>query len=107
MTIANLWLLVNQVQLFFLIFLTKAFIPDDVVTVLQGISFGLNPYSYLPASNSKDYISAMDYFNFPLTEPILGNLQLKAQSTLYNASSFFTFVGLAIVVHLLVMLVSK
>ena len=44
---SGLWLMINQVQLFFLLLLTRAYIPDDIKLVITGLKFALNLPSYL------------------------------------------------------------
>ena len=106
-SMANLWLLINQVQLFLLIFLSKAFIPNEVQIVLNGINFGLNPYNYLHLNDAKGYSASMDDFNFPLSNSSLENLNIKSNSTLYNASSFFWVLSLVALLNVSLALFSK
>lgn len=47
--IATLWMLISQIQLFFLLLITRAYIPEDVQTIITGVSIALNPYELAPA----------------------------------------------------------
>ena len=63
-SMASLWSLVNQMQIFFLLFLTRAYIPEEVGIAIKGPSFALNPSSYLPFKKIKMYDSVLEKFNF-------------------------------------------
>ena len=41
-SIASLWLTINQLQVFLLLLLTKAYIPKDIQEVIKGSDFALN-----------------------------------------------------------------
>ena len=45
---SSLWFIINQMQTFFLLILTRAFIPDDVITAITGPTFAINPFGYIP-----------------------------------------------------------
>ena len=39
---SSIWALINQLQLLFLLLLTRAYIPDDIKLVITGLKFALN-----------------------------------------------------------------
>ena len=47
-SLASFWMTKNQLQAFFLLLLTRAFIPNDIQAVVQGSGFVLNCYEYIP-----------------------------------------------------------
>ena len=106
-TIASLWTLINQVQLWFLLLLTRAYIPTDVQDVITGPGFALNPYSYIPFSNIGIYNSIIKSFNFDLSNSRLELLKLKSDSTIFNILSFIGFILLIILTHLILFILSK
>ena len=101
-SIASLWIIINQVQIFFLLFLTRAFIPNSVELVIVGFKFTLNPAGYIPFKRVKTYGSAIDNFNYELSNSLLEPLEINSDSTVFNTYSFFTTLALLIPVHLFV-----
>ena len=47
-SLASFWMTKNQLQAFFLLLLTEAFILNDIQDVVQGSDFVLNCYEYIP-----------------------------------------------------------
>ena len=90
-SMASLWLLINQVQIFFLLLLTRAFIPNDIQTVITGSAFSLNPSSYILMSFNLLYLNLFnlfDCFDFGLSNSLLEPFGIKSDSSVYNWSSF-------------------
>ena len=70
-SIASLWGMINQAQLFFLILLTKAFIPLDVQNVITGAKFALNIASYIFVPSYVFLGSITEQFDFSLSDKSL------------------------------------
>ena len=104
---SNIWLLINQVQLFFLLLLTRAYIPDDVKLVITGLKFALNPYLYFPFNTISAYNSVINNFNFELSNYSLSYVGVSSDSSVYNTASFFVSLLIAIVCHLVVIVFMK
>ena len=86
---ASFWSLINQLQLYFLLLLTKAFIPIDVQTVITGPQFVLNPFDYLNLKGSSTFYDKIkESFNFELSNSLLDPIGIKSDSTLYNMYSY-------------------
>ena len=98
-SVANLWLTINQVQIFFLLFLTKAFIPDDIKEVIIGPEFALNIFEYIPFKRIGLYPSVMKSFEFNLTTSILDPFEIKYESTIANSYSIFIWMIFIIMFH--------
>ena len=79
-TMASLWAVINQIQLYFLLLITRAFIPEDVQTVITGLSFTLNPFQYLPFSLISFYSSFIDKFNFKLSNLLFDPVGVNSDS---------------------------
>ena len=62
--IVNLRSIINQIQLLFLLLLTRAFIPFDIQSVITGIFFVLNFPSLIQIKSFGLYNSSIGYFNF-------------------------------------------
>ena len=86
---AWLWSLINQVQIFFLLLLTRAFIPDAVQQVISNPSFALNPFESISFLSSDNYGILTEKFRFTLGNSSLRLFNLSSLSTFYNTFSFF------------------
>ena len=86
-SISIVWLLINQLQLLFLLLLTGAFIPKDVEVVILGPDFAFNFYQYFPFENISLYASIFRKFEFELTKSTLQTLGYNYSSTLANTKS--------------------
>ena len=96
---ASFWSAINQVQLFFLLFLTRAFIPIDIQNVITGGKFSLNIASYIKFPNF--IYSAINKFDFNLTNQTLDLLSIKSNSSLFNITPTIILALAVIPIHLL------
>ena len=97
---ACLWSFLNQIQMYFLLLITRAYIPFDIQTVITGPNFVLNPYEYIPFK--KIGISFIESFKFDLTNELLDRLNIKSDSTIYNMYHFIWFMIIIGCIHLLI-----
>ena len=104
---SGIWLLINEVQLFFLLLLARAYIPDDVKLVITGFKFALNPSFYFPFNTMLAYKSVIDNFNFELSNYSLSYVGVSSDSSVYNTASFFVSLLVVIVCHLVVIVFMK
>ena len=104
---SSIWSLINQVQLFFLLLLTRAYIPDDVKLVITGFKFALNPPYYFSFSSITAYNSALSNFNFELSNSSLSYGGVNSDSSLYNISPFIVTMLAMLAVHLVVLILNK
>ena len=65
-SILSLWSMINQVQLFLLLLLAKAFIPAQIQTVIQGFKFSINLFSSIPLTEIWGFLSIINSFEFEL-----------------------------------------
>ena len=86
---SNFWLLINEIQLFFLLLLTRAYIPDDVKLVITGFKFALNPPFYLSLNTMSAYNTIIGDFNFELSNFSLSYVGVSSDSSVYNTAPFF------------------
>ena len=98
----NMWWMIGQIQLFFLLLLTRAFIPDSIKTVISGPDFALNPFESISFLQTKNYGSWTDKFNIKLNDSSLESLTIKSLSTMYNTVSFFVSLLYVVILHLLI-----
>ena len=104
---SGIWLLINEVQLFFLLLLTRAYIPDDVKLVITGLKFALNPPFYFSFSTMYAYNSVIDNFNFELSNYSLSYVGVSSDSSVYNTAPFFVSLLVVIVCHFIVIVFMK
>ena len=106
-SITCIWSLVNQVQTFFLLLLTRAYLPEDVKSVITGPTFALFPFDYIPFKRMWGFKSFLSYFDFELSNQTLDYFGIKSDSTIYNSSSFFWVLALWAAIHLFIFLLHK
>ena len=104
---SGIWLLINEAQLFFLLLLTRAYIPDDVKLVITGLKFVLNLPFYFSFNSMSAYNTVIDNFNFELSNNSLSYVVVSSDSSVYNTASFFVSLLIAIVCHLVVIVFMK
>ena len=102
-SMASLWAMINQIQLYFLLLITRAFIPEDVQNVITGLKFTLNPFQYLPFSLVHFYSSFIDKFEFELSNLLFDPVGVNSDSIIWNTLSFFVSLVLLIIPHLLLL----
>ena len=104
---SSIWLLINEAQLFFLLLLTRAYVPDDVKLVITGLKFALNPFSYFSLDTMSAYNSVIDNFNFELSNYSLSYVGVNSDSSVCNTAPYFVFTMIVIVCHLAVIVFNK
>ena len=106
-SIASLWSMINQSQMFFLLILTRAFIPDEILAEITGSSFALNPTMYIPFKRIGIYRTFIENFNFGLSNSLLDPLGFKSDSIVYNNASSFILILIVSMTHLAIYLLNK
>ena len=89
-------------MILFYIFLTGAFIPQDIADVISGLSICLNPFSYLQIKFKGDHSFVSDYFDFGLENSNLEVFEIKSDSTIVNITSFLTSMLIYWILHFLI-----
>ena len=97
----------NQVQLYFLLFLTRAFIPLDIETVITGNTVTLNLPQYFDFQKTDFYSLIFDNFNFDLTNKEYDLLDVQSDSTAYNIGPTIILGVIIIILHIFVFLIYK
>ena len=101
-SLSSMWSMVNQVQIFFLLLLTRAFIPEDVKAVITGSNFMQNLPALFAFNDIEFYNTFIGNFNFKLTNDIFEPLNLKSNSTVYNTSSIFVWIVIFALIHYII-----
>ena len=90
--------------IFFLLLLTRAFIPKDIQTIIQGSEFASNIYEYVPLKEVSLYPSLLNHFEFTFAPPTLEPFGIKYNSTIINTYTSFSFLIFMAVLHLCISL---
>ena len=106
-SISTIWLVINQVQLFFLLFLTRAFIPDQIKEVIIGMDFLLNPFDTIYIFNPQFYGDLLDKLYYEVDNPELKHLKIKSLSTIYNSFSIISGGIFIVILHVIIYFINK
>ena len=106
-SIANLWMTINQLQLFLLLLLTRAYIPKDVQVLIEGFDFASNIYEYFSIYKLNMNPSFLRKFEFDLTNQSLEPLDINYDSTFANTSSVLVYTFLMVLISLLIYFIRK
>ena len=106
-SIASLWSMINQAQLFFLILLTRASIPIDVQNVITGSKFTLNVASYIFNPRYEFLCSTIGQFDFSLRDNTFNQLSINSDSSLFNFFPIIIFIFIMVLLHLLILILYK
>ena len=97
----------NINKLFFLLLLTRAYIPKDVQTVIEGSDFASYIYEYFSIYKLSIYPSFLKNFEFELTNKSLEPLGINYDSTLANISSFLVCTFFMILISFMICFIRK
>ena len=100
-SMSSIWVMINQVQLYFLLFLTRAFIPDQIKKVIIGMDFWLNPFPIIPSFNPQFYGELLNKLYFNVDNPELSNFKINSASTIYNAFSIISWLIFTAILHII------
>ena len=106
-SLLSMWLIFEQVQLFLLLILTRAFIPEDVKEWITGISFVFNPFKFFSFLNMSTVNPIANNFNFKLTDSLYNSLNMDSDSTLYNIYMFIWLMMIVLLNHIIIYIVNK
>ena len=104
---ASIWSMVNQLQLYLLLFLTHSYIPDEIQIVVKGFKFSINIYEFVPIRRIGSSQSVFDRFDFGLTNSILESFGINSDSTMFNMYPTLGAFILVLILHLFVYLLWK
>ena len=100
-SMSSIWVMINQVQLYFLLFLTRAFIPDQIKKVIIGMDFWLNPFPIIPPFDPQFYGELLNKLYFNVDNPELNNFKINSASTIYNAFSIISWLIFTAILHII------
>ena len=106
-SLSSIWSLINQVQLFFLLLMTRSYIPDDVKLIITGLNFLLNLPLYFSFNRMTVYNYTLNNFNFELSNYSLSYVEVNSDSSISNTASFFIITLMMIVINFVVLTLCK
>ena len=106
-SIIHIWSIINQVQLFFLLLLTRAYIPNDVKNIIVGIKFVLNFHAYISIQTFGFYSSTVGYLEFNMSNETLELLSIESDSSLYIIAPTIILTIFIFLLHLIIILLNK
>ena len=106
-SISSLWSMINQVQLLYLLLLTRSYIPLDVETTITGMKIALNFPNVFNFQRIKMYSSITNVFNFELSNSRFSLLDIQSESSVYNTSPILFMTILVILLHLPLILINR
>ena len=87
---SSLWAIINQLQLFLLLILTRVYLPLDVINFIIGSKIAMFPYDYIPFKKSSYSGSINDLFDSEQNDEILSKIGLDSASSFVNNYSLFS-----------------
>ena len=106
-SLASIWLMINQLQMFFLILFTGVYFPDGIIEVITGSKILFFPFPSIPFRNFKFQSSLINYFQIDQSNSILERIGVESESTLINIYSFACSLILVVLIHLSIAIVFK
>ena len=103
-SIASLWLVINQLQLFMLLTISRTYIPQDIKGFITGSKFALNIFEYIPFKRLNIYPSFLNMFEFGTVNSSFDSFGINYQSTIINSYSFFICLIFIMILHIIVLL---
>ena len=106
-SISWFWSMVNQLQLFFLLILTRSNMPDDVIEAIAGAKIALNFSGLFYLQDSSAYRSVFQNAYFELSNPTFSSLDLYSECTIYNISPLLILIFLILMIFVLFYFLNK
>ena len=103
-SMASVWAMINQVQLFFLMLITRAYIPQDVSNVITGLKYAINLPQFIHIQDTGISSIIDTNFDFKLSYQPLDDLNIQSDSSIYNLSPAIMMILLIVPLHLLLVL---
>ena len=104
---ASLWLMIKQVQVFFILLITNSYVPYEVRLIIEGAKFALFPFDYFKFKKLFFISYLIDRFHFELQDPKFEPLGFDSDSTIYNICSFFILIFNVMVLHICLFIFHK
>ena len=99
---ASLWAIINQLQMFLLILLTRAYLPLDIINFIIGSKITMSLYDCISFKKTSYSYPINDLFDFDQEDELLSKIGLNSGSTFVNNYSLLNSLMLMILFHLVV-----
>ena len=83
-----------------MLLLTRAYIPEDISTIIKGSDFSSNIYEYIPLKKMSIYPAFLYDFEFELNNSMLDPLGISYSSSIANTYSTLLFFMVAILFYI-------
>ena len=108
---ASVWAIINQLQLFLLLILTRVYLPLDIINFIIGSKIAMFPYDYIPFKKLSYSSSINDIFDSDQNDETLAKVGVVSASSFVNnyslLSSFLSVVLLHFCAFVAMLLVNK
>ena len=106
-SISWFWSMINQLQLFFLLILTRSHMPDDVIETITGAKIALNFSGLFHLQDSSAYKSVFQNAYFELSNPTFSLLDLYSECVIFNISPLLILIFLTLMIFVLFYFLNK
>ncbi|CAI2364780.1 unnamed protein product [Moneuplotes crassus] len=94
----SLWSLLQQLQMILLVMIIDEYTPADINEFLEGVSFALFNFDFLPAGDAPLFETPLDWLDFGEPSEKIQTLGIESISTLVNNFSFlFTYLCIMLI----------
>ena len=99
-SVQGIWMMVNQFQLYFLLFLTSVFLPDKIVDFLTGFKLMSLNFSFIPVHKIILVKNVYNYLDYDHNDQDLKNTGVDSGSALINVLSIIFVVLVLVMIHM-------
>ena len=99
-SIQGIWMMANQFQLYFLLFLTSVYIPDKIIDFLTGFKLMSLNFSFIPVHKIMLIKDIYNYLDYDHNDQDLKNTGVDSGSALINVLSIIFVVLVLFMMHM-------
>ena len=99
-SIQGLWMMANQFQLYFLLFMTSVFLPDKIVDFLTGFKLMSFSFNFIPVHKIMFVKDIYSYLDYDHNDQDLKNTGVDSGSALINVLSIIVVVFVLVMIHI-------
>ena len=96
----GVWVTINQFQLLFILLLSGAFFPENIVSYLTGMDFASFSFNFIPIKKGPA-VALSNWLSFGLKNDYLSAIGLNSGSAIINNLSLIAFILVIILFHLM------
>ena len=94
--------MMNQLQFFFLLLLTRSHFPSSIVETIKGADLAINPPLMFHFQDAEGYKSLFQGIYFEQSDPTYKLLNIESESTIYNIFPLLFMIALISLINLIV-----